>query len=105
MKKIFLVFSLLFFAAVAQLPAMSKKKKTQPKLPYSGTVMNFPKGSKTFVIVPDDQSGKRFFADNLAEQYKKDGMKVEFIGTETQPAPNVRMMGTPLHLKLIQEKK
>ena len=103
MKNIFIVFVLLL-AAVISLPAMSQKHK-KAHVYQSGTVMNFPKGSQTYIIVPDSDPNKRYVPTALADEFKKDNLKVEFIGVEGEIPPNVRMVGTPFRLKDIRLKK
>ncbi len=105
MKKILISVFILFFIATLPMMAMSKRKMTTKKLPYTGTVVNFPKGSESYVIIPDGEPSKRLWVETLDNRFKKDGMKVEFIGVETAPKPNVRMKGAPYKLKMIQEKK
>lgn len=102
MKKIIsLSFFLLSFVLIA---LAAHKMKMQPSAPpSSGVVINFPKGSKTFAIVPDKDTNKRLVAENLEDRYKKEGLKIEYTGNETAPPPNVRLVGTPFKIKMIRE--
>ena len=47
-------------------------------------------------IVADD--GTHYIPDSLPADYQVDGIRVSFKGIAEQPAPNVRMWGTLLHL-------
>lgn len=55
----------------------------------------------TAVLVPDDNQSGRYLAAKLPEEYKKEGLKVTISGVVGKIPPNVRMMGTPLHLTCI----
>ncbi len=54
-----------------------------------------------FVLVPADNPNQRYIADNMPADFKKEGLLVTFNGDVGKIPPNVRMMGTPLHLKCI----
>ena len=56
---------------------------------------------ETFVLVPNDNLNGRYIAYNLPEEYKVEGLKVTITGDVGIIPPNVRMLGTPLKLKLI----
>ena len=105
MRKIFIYIFVLFFIATLPMMAMSKRKLTNRKLPYTGTVVNFPKGSNTYLIVPDNQPNKRLWVENLNTQFKIDGMKIEFIGVEITQKQNAYLKAAPYRLKMIQPKK
>jgi len=47
-------------------------------------------------IIADD--GTHYLPDSLPADYQVDGIRVSFTGIAEQPAPNVRMWGTSLHL-------
>ena len=47
-------------------------------------------------IIADD--GTHYIPDSLPAEYQVDGIRVSFTGISGQPAPNIRMWGTPLHL-------
>jgi heat shock protein HslJ len=47
-------------------------------------------------IVADD--GTHYIPDTLPAEYQVDGIRVSFTGIAAQPAPNIRMWGTPLQL-------
>lgn len=103
MKK-FIALCLLILTVVISLPAMSQKHKKVVKV-QTGTMVNFPKGSTTYVLVPDADPNKRYVIEQLGEQYKVDGLKVEFDGAEGTIPPNVRMVGIPYRVKFLQVKK
>lgn len=54
-----------------------------------------------YVIVPADNPNQRYIADNMPQEFKKDSLAVTISGNVGKIPPNVRMMGTPLHLKCI----
>ena len=56
---------------------------------------------ETVVIVPTDNASGRYIAANLPGDFKKDGMKVVVSGDVGKIPPNVRMVGTPLKLKMV----
>jgi hypothetical protein len=105
MKKIFLSVFVLFFIAISPMMAMSKRKMSTKKLPYTGTIVNFPKGSGSYVIVPDDEPNKRLCVETMDSRFKKDGMKIEFIGVETPSKINAKLKAANYRLKMIQEKR
>jgi hypothetical protein len=96
-----IAFMMISFASFS----MSKKKTTIKKTPYTGTVVNYPKGTSSFVIVPDNEPSKRFWIDNLNSRFKKDGMKVVFVGEELAPQQKSTSADMAFKLKLIDEKK
>ena len=105
MKKIFLSVFVLLLIATTSIIAMSKRKMTTKKLPYTGTIVNFPKGSGSYVIIPDDEPTKRLWVETMDNRFKKDGMKIEYIGVEAKPKSNLKSKDAPFKLKMIQEKR
>ncbi|MFP6693802.1 MAG: hypothetical protein VB875_12325 [Pirellulales bacterium] len=57
-------------------------------------------GNAGFVIVPDKQR-TRYAPSNLAEEFRKDQLRVVFSGEVGTIPPNVRLIGTPLKLTAI----
>ena len=104
MKKIILLTALSVFVVFTASFAMSKKKKEQRKYPLTGTIVNYPKGSTNFVIVPDNEPNKKLLALNMGDQFRKEGLKIEFIGVESANQQPIKTNLTPYKLKMIQEK-
>jgi len=103
MKKL-LAFTVLFLTLSSTLPAMSQKHKKAHKT-ETGIIANFPKGTASYVLIPDSDPAKRYVVENLADEYKKEGLKVEYIGVEGVIPDNVRMVGIPFRVKYLQVKK
>ena len=55
-----------------------------------------------FVIVDETEFGTRFFAQNLPDEFKSDGLRVVFSGRRGEIPPNVTLIGTPLTLSSIE---
>lgn len=53
---------------------------------------------ETWVIVPDDNANMRYISRQLPEEYKKNGLAINFNGWIGKIPPHVRMLGTPLKL-------
>jgi hypothetical protein len=54
------------------------------------------------VIELAGNANKRYVASNLPEDFNKDGLHVTFCGLESLIPPYMRMIGTPIQLKIIQ---
>ena len=84
--------------------AGKKKRQSQPPVPdvvdQSGTIRLI--SGDVYGIVPDADTGTRYLPDSLADEFKKDGLRVVFSGKVGEIPPNVRMMGTPLTLTAIR---
>lgn len=97
MRKVFvLLLSILFLSAQARFDFQYDHTVTKVKAKVE--VMD---NGQLFVLVPADNPNQRYIADNMPSDFKKDGLHVTFTGDVGKIPPNVRMMGTPLHLKCI----
>ena len=59
-------------------------------------------GGDSYVLVVPSDDTQRYYAVNLPEAYKKDGLNLICSGIVGKPLPNARMMGTPLQLKAVK---
>ena len=55
-----------------------------------------------YMIVPNNNEGRRFNPSNLDPQFHKEGMQVRFSAVQLVIPPNVRLAGSPVHLKTIE---
>jgi|SRR5687767_1725474 len=55
-----------------------------------------------YAIVPDGDRGTRYAPDRLADEFKRDGLRVVFSGRVGRADPNVRTWGIPLTLTKIE---
>lgn len=56
---------------------------------------------ETALIIPDNDPNMRYIAQQLPAEYKKNGLRIKFSGTEGKIPPHVRMMGKPLKLNWV----
>ena len=102
MKRIFSFGLMLFFSAMvyaqgtADFPYEKVRDMVQEKL----TVKDL--GNESFVLITPGDDTKRFFASNLPDVYKKDGLMLICSGIVGKVPPNYRMIGTPLKLKAVK---
>jgi hypothetical protein len=68
-----------------------------------GTIQQLSATQQWYIIVPDFDPTTRFLPSNLPEKLKKDGIRVIFSGEIGEIPANVRLIGRPLHLKLIKQ--
>lgn len=59
-------------------------------------------GGDSYVLVVPGDDTQRYFAVNLPDSYKKDGLNLICSGIVGKPLPNARMIGTPLQLKSVK---
>lgn len=56
----------------------------------------------SYVLIDTKDDSKRYYAVNLPEEYKKDGLNVICTGIIGKVPANFRMVGTPLKLTFIK---
>ena len=59
-------------------------------------------GNDSYVLIVPGDDTKRFYATNLPDIYKKDGLNLICSGIVGKVLPNARMIGTPLKLKAVK---
>jgi hypothetical protein len=102
MKKILSFALMLFFSAMVyaqgtpDFPYEKVRDMNQEKL----TVKDL--GNESFVLMTPGDDTKRFFATNLPDIYKKDGLMLVCSGIIGKVPPNFRMIGTPLKLTTVK---
>ena len=68
----------------------------------AGTITAVNASQGWFGIVPDSDKTVRYAPDTLAEEFKKDGLRVVFSGRVGPVNPNARAWGIPLALAKIR---
>jgi hypothetical protein len=86
--------------AAAARPSPASEDTATASEEETGTVRKV--GDFGFGLVPDRDPGTRYAPDNLPESFRKDGLRVAWIGKETEPPEGVRMWGTPYHVEKIR---
>lgn len=52
----------------------------------------------SYMLVPNENDGKRYAAVNLPEEFKVDGLKIKFSGLKGKAPKFIKMMGFPFYL-------
>jgi hypothetical protein len=68
-----------------------------------GTIQQLSANQQWYIIAPDFDPTTRFLPSNLPDEFKRDGIRIIFSGEIGEIPPNVRLIGTPLHLKAIKQ--
>lgn len=73
----------------------------EKKLNHIAATIHFLEDKETAVLVPTANTGTRYIAEQLPQEYKKEGLQVVFYGWEGKIPPHYRMLAKPLKLKCI----
>jgi hypothetical protein len=68
----------------------------------AGTITAVNAAQGWFGLVPDSDKAVRYAPDALAEEFRKDGLRVVFSGRVGRVDPNARAWGIPLALTKIR---
>ncbi len=97
MKKIATLIMILAFVIGTQ--AQNEFKKVGTLKATKGIVKVL---AEDMVVITVDGENQRYMANNLPDEYKKDGLHVTFSGEIGEIPSNVRMAGTPFKIGTIK---
>ena len=76
--------------------------QTEELKDVEGTIRAVRPDAGWFAIVPDADRGTRYAPDRLADEFKKDGLRVIFSGRVKPVDPAARSWGVPFELTNIR---
>jgi hypothetical protein len=79
------------------------KPHTQVITKEKGTIQHISADTDSYGIAPDNDPGTRYAPTNLADEFRKDGLRVIFSGKVGKIPPDARLTGTPIELTKIEE--